>query len=50
MVEKLTARISLKMTPALKRRVQARARREQRSLNQIGAMAFKLLLKHRPKA
>ena len=48
-VEKLTSRISLKVTPALKRRILARARREERSMNQLGAMAFRLLLKNRAK-
>ena len=43
-VEKLTERISLKVTADLKRRIEERARRDERSVNFLGVKAFELYL------
>jgi predicted transcriptional regulator len=48
-VEKLTERISVKVTPALKRDIDELARRERRSMNQLFTMGMELLLENHKK-
>lgn len=50
-MEKLTARVSLKLPPDLKLKIEELGRKEQRSVNFLGIQAFLLLLKqHRANA
>ena len=49
-VEKLTERISVKVTPSMKRDIDELARRERRSMNQLFTMGMELLIEHHKKA
>jgi len=48
-MEKLTQRLSLRLSPELKEQIQVLARKEQRSVNFMGIVALRELLKKKHK-